>query len=114
MLKAFVLPIAMLGAACSPPASEPAAKSEMESMEMSAPAAAGPIRAVGIVTAIDAAASTISLDHEPIAAISWPAMSMQFQAENAAILQGIAVGDRVSFELKSATETQIVTMVEKQ
>ena len=41
-------------------------------------------------------------------------MSMQFQVENAAILQGVAVGDRVSFELKSATETQIVTMVEKQ
>jgi len=39
---------------------------------------------------------------------------MQFTAENPAILQGIAVGDTVSFELKSATETSVVTSVQKQ
>jgi Cu(I)/Ag(I) efflux system periplasmic protein CusF len=66
------------------------------------------------VTQVDAAAGTITINHEPIAAISWPTMTMQFTAENPAILQGIAVGDRVSFEIKSATETSIVTAVQKQ
>lgn len=112
MLKVPMLPIVLLAVACSPPASEPAAKSEP--MPMSEAAVAGPIAGVGTVTAIDAAAGTINLDHEPIAAISWPAMSMQFTAEDPTILQGIAVGDRVSFELKSATESSVVTRVQKQ
>lgn len=100
--------------ACSQETTAPA-KEDMGSMETSAPAAtAGPIRSTGMVTAVDAAAGTISLDHEAIAAINWPAMSMQFTAENPAILQGIAVGDHVTFELKSASESTVVTMVQRQ
>jgi Cu(I)/Ag(I) efflux system periplasmic protein CusF len=116
MLKALVIPIALALAACSPPASQEAAKSdaEMNTPEPAAPAAAGPLAATGMVTAVDAAAGTISINHEPIAAISWPSMTMQFTAENPAILQGIAVGDRVSFEIKSASETSIITTVQKQ
>ncbi len=116
MFKAFIVPIMLLTAACSPPAAQDAAKTdgEMSMAESAAPAQAGPIAGVGAVTAVDAAAGTISLDHGAIAAISWPAMSMQFTAENPAILQGIAVGDRVSFELKSGTETSVITMVQKQ
>ena len=47
-------------------------------------------------------------------AVSWPAMTMQFNAERPAILQGIAVGDTVSFTLKSATEMSVVTSIQKQ
>ena len=116
MLKALIVPIVLLAAACSPPAAQDAAKSDagMDMAESAAPAAAGPIAGVGTVTAVDAAAGTVSLDHEPIAAISWPAMSMQFRVEDPAALQGIAVGDRVSFELKSATESSVVTEISKQ
>lgn len=115
MLRSLIIPIALLAAACSPPAQREAAKGEAGmNIETTMPAPAGPITGVGTVTAVDAAAGTVSLDHGPIAAISWPAMSMQFTAENPAILQGIAVGDRVSFEIKSATETSVVTSVQKQ
>jgi Cu(I)/Ag(I) efflux system protein CusF len=117
-MKTLLLPVALLAAACSPPASEPAAKTDMESASEpaapAAPAAAGQITSVGTVIAVDAAAGTVSLDHEAIAAIRWPAMSMQFTAENPAILQGIAVGDRVAFELKSASETQTLIAIQKQ
>lgn len=106
--------LAATAAACSQETTAPA-KEDMGSMEMSEPAAvAGPIRSTGTVTAVDATAGTISLDHEAIQAINWPAMTMQFTAEDPAILQGIAVGDHVTFELKSATETGVVTMVDKQ
>ncbi len=116
MLKALIVPIVLLAASCSPPATQDAAKTEgeMNMAETAAPAPAGAIVGVGTVAAIDDAAGTISLDHGPIAAIGWPAMSMQFTAENPAMLQGIAVGDRVSFELKSASESSVVTMVQKQ
>lgn len=114
MLKALIIPIVLLAAACSPPAAQDAAKTGSDMAESAAPTPAGPISGMGTVTAIDAAAGTISLDHEPIAAISWPAMSMQFTAEDPAELQGIAVGDRVSFELKSATVTSVITEISKQ
>lgn len=116
MHRALIVPIMLLAAACSPPAAQDAAKTDtnMDMAQSAAPAPAGPISGVGTVTAVDAAAGTVSLDHEPIAVISWPAMSMQFRTEDPATLQGIAVGDRVSFELKSATETSVITEIAKQ
>ena len=114
MLKWLIAPIAVLAAACSPPATQEAKTDDMNMTEPAAPAATGPITSTGTVTQVDAAAGTITINHGPIAAISWPAMAMQFTAENPAILQGIAVGDSVSFELKSATETSVVTSVQKQ
>lgn len=110
----LIVPIALLGAACSPPASQEAKTDDMNMAEPAAPAAAGPITSTGTVTQVDAAAGTITINHGAIEAVSWPAMTMQFTAENPAILQGIAVGDSVSFELKSATETSVVTSVQKQ
>lgn len=116
MLKALIAPIVLLASACSPPAAQDPAKTDagMNMTESAAPAVAGPISGVGTVTAVDATAGTVSLDHEAIAAISWPAMSMQFRVEDPASLQAIAVGDRVSFELKSATETQVITAISEQ
>lgn len=115
MLRPLIATIALLAAACSPPATQEPAKSDAGmTMETPAPAVAGPITGTGTVTQVDAAAGTITLNHGAIPAVSWPAMTMQFTAENPAILQGIAVGDTVSFELKSATETSIVTSVQKQ
>ena len=115
MHKTLIVPIALLAAACSPPAAEDASKSgDAMNMEASTPDVAGPITSTGTVTQVDAAAGTITINHGPIDAISWPAMTMQFTAENPAILQGIAVGDQVSFELKSANETSMVTVVQKQ
>ena len=115
MLRALIVPILAI-AACSPPASQEPAKSDAGmNVETTAPAtAAGPITSTGTVTQVDAAAGTITINHEPIAAVSWPAMTMQFTAEDPAMLQGIAVGDRVAFEIKSATETSTVTSVQKQ
>jgi Cu/Ag efflux protein CusF len=113
MLKFLLLPCAFLAVACSQPAQP--AKSDMGDMKESARAAAtGPIRSTATVTAVNPAAGKITLRHEPIPAIQWSAMTMEFHAENPTILQGIAVGDHVAFELKSAAEPNTVTMVQKQ
>jgi len=117
--------LALVVAACSPPAATtataaattaaPAADAKMGDMPMTGTAqASGPIRSTGVVTQVDANAGTVTFNHEAIPAVNWPAMTMQFHAENPSILHGVAVGDHVTFELKSATETGIVTMVQKQ
>lgn len=118
MLKSLIVGALVLVSACSQPTAAPSAQSGTSEMPMTgAPATAvatGPITGTGVVTQVDAAAGTVTFNHQAIAAINWPAMTMQFHAESAAMLQGIAVGDHVTFQLKSATEPQVVTMVQKQ
>jgi Cu/Ag efflux protein CusF len=62
-----------------------------------APAAAEH-RAVGTVESVDPAALTISLQHGPVATLKWPAMTMEFNVANAALLAGLKPGHSVSFE----------------
>ena len=40
---------------------------------------------------------TVTLSHEPVPAIGWPAMTMTFQLADPALAKGLKVGDRVAF-----------------
>jgi RND family efflux transporter MFP subunit len=62
-----------------------------------APAAIGH-RGQGSVDAVDAKAGTISLNHEAIASLKWPAMTMEFKAANPSLLQNLQPGTSVVFE----------------
>lgn len=112
-------------AACSPsaptpaaeaPAAEPAAAPPaMADMPMpAATAAAGPITSSGKITAIDAAAGTVTLDHQAIPEVKWEAMSMAFTTTDPAMLKDLKVGDAVSFDLKSAAEPTKISRIAKQ
>lgn len=52
----------------------------------------------GVISAIDAEGGKITIEHEPIASLEWPAMTMGFAASPALIDQA-KVGDRVEFDL---------------
>lgn len=52
----------------------------------------------GVITAVDPAAGTITINHEAIRSIGWPAMTMTFKA-SPAVLREAAVGDRIQFDL---------------
>jgi len=66
----------------------------------------------GTVKAIDKTAGTITLDHGPIAEANWPAMTMAFKA-SPALLDSVAVGDRVAFDLKLEGGSGEVTAINK-
>ena len=55
-------------------------------------------RTSGRVEAIDAQGGTLSLAHDPIPSLKWPAMTMEFKAANPALLQGLKPGQAVHFE----------------
>jgi Cu(I)/Ag(I) efflux system periplasmic protein CusF len=110
-------------AACSPKAEEPKAEPSTSMGDMKMDGAAkpdatavptGPITSTGKITAIDAAAGTVTLDHQPIPSVGWDAMTMAFTAADPAMLKDLKVGDAVSFELKSAMEKTVVTKIQKQ
>ena len=68
---------------------------------------------VGTITAIDAATGQITLDHGPVAELKWPAMTMTF-AGNAAMAQGLAVGDKVAFSFQWDGQAGRLTSIRKE
>jgi Cu(I)/Ag(I) efflux system membrane fusion protein len=54
----------------------------------------------GKVKEIDAQAGRVELEHEPIPAMQWPAMSMGFMVEDKAQLSTLKKGDVVEFEVR--------------
>jgi Cu(I)/Ag(I) efflux system protein CusF len=80
------------------PASEMPMASDMSGMPMVGGQAAMMGAGSGVITAVDAAAGTVTIDHGAIPAVEWPAMAMTFTAP-AAVLADASVGDRVAFDV---------------
>jgi Cu(I)/Ag(I) efflux system membrane fusion protein len=55
-------------------------------------------QASGTVVGVDLKDGTVSLNHGPIASLNWPAMTMEFKTANAALLQNLKPGAKVSVE----------------
>ena len=105
----IALPVGLSGCDQAPNPAAPAAA--MSNMAMPEGTRMG--KGVGIITAIDAAAGKITLDHEAIPAVGWPAMKMGFSAKPER-LKGIAVGDKVNFDMTVTGSTGEVTAIRKQ
>ena len=58
------------------------------------------ITATGTVKSVDAAKGKLVIDHEPIPALNWPRMTMDFQLAEKAMASQIKAGDQVQFEIK--------------
>jgi Cu(I)/Ag(I) efflux system membrane fusion protein len=54
----------------------------------------------GAVVEIDVAGNRILLDHEPIPALKWPRMEMEFGVEPGVLPKNLKPGDRVKFDMK--------------
>jgi Cu(I)/Ag(I) efflux system protein CusF len=54
---------------------------------------------LGVVRAVNTQQGTVTVAHEPIPALGWPAMTMAFTARSADLLNGVSVGQRVHFVL---------------
>ena len=70
-------------------------------------------KGTGTVTAIDKVAGKITLNHGPIPAVGWPAMTMAFSAKPE-ILDSVAVGDKVAFDVAIKGNAGEVTVIAKQ
>ena len=65
----------------------------------------------GVVEAIDTAKGTITIKHQAIASIHWPAMTMTFKADPPNLLKDVKVGEKVNFTLHPAGANSTVTAV---
>lgn len=69
-------------------------------------------KGTGTISAVDATAGKITIDHGAIPAIGWPAMTMGFSAQPE-LLAGIAAGDKVEFEVSVLPAGGEVTAIQK-
>ncbi|MDI7776535.1 copper-binding protein [Asticcacaulis sp. EMRT-3] len=57
-------------------------------------------KGVGTITAIDIKAGKLTIQHGPIPAVGWPAMTMAFKATPATLLKMVKVGQKIAFDVK--------------
>lgn len=66
----------------------------------------------GVVVAVDAAKSRVKINHEKIEGFM-DAMTMWFDVKDAAMLNGIAVDDKVEFTITEEQSADVVTALRK-
>lgn len=58
--------------------------------------------------------NSLNLSHEPIAALQWPAMIMDFSVAPEVSLQAFKVGDKVEFDLQKKADEYVITALRHQ
>ncbi|MBB3588487.1 copper-binding protein [Sphingomonas sp. BK481] len=107
-MKNTLLALAILAGLTTTTASAQAGAS-MQGMPMKGAVKVG--RGSGIVTAIDPKAAKVTIQHGPIAALGWPAMTMAFTAIPPALLKTVKVGQRVDFAMRMRGSVAEVTAI---
>ena len=62
----------------------------------------------GTVKRIDEKSSKINMAHGPIPSLKWPAMTMDFQVKDPAVLKGVTPGQSVEFDIAQTGPSQFV------
>jgi len=71
------------------------------------------VSATGVVVQVKADQGKVKINHDPIAALGWPKMTMTFRVKDKVVLEGIAAGDKVRFELEKDATGLVITRMEK-
>jgi Cu/Ag efflux protein CusF len=85
-----------------------------KSMEMGKKPVAGTQAAhtaTGVVKKIDPKSGAVTLAHDPVKSLDWPAMTMRFQVKNKSLLDKLAVDKKVEFEFVQQGKDYVITMV---
>jgi Cu/Ag efflux protein CusF len=83
-----------------------------EKMPLENPATAHKISGTGTVVSANAAKGSIILKHEPIPALGWPKMTMQFKARNKTQLEKLKKGDQVEFQLEKSGQEYAISDIQ--
>jgi Cu(I)/Ag(I) efflux system protein CusF len=101
--------------ACGGGANQPSVASTTPAASPSGPDAAVATRtypAVGVVKAINPKTPSIEILHEDVEGLM-PGMQMEFDVTDPALLNGLAVNDRIDFTIEDKTGIMRVTAIKK-
>ena len=71
----------------------------------------GQSHGVGVVRSVDAKAGTVTIAHEPIPALNWPAMTMSFKVTQPEMLEHVSAGKKVEFMLQGKDMSAVITSI---
>lgn len=74
--------------------------------------AAPAAEAEGIIKQIDAQKGTVKIAHGPVSSLGWPAMTMDFQVENKAMLAPLKPSAQVKFHFEQREGRYVITKIE--
>lgn len=66
----------------------------------------------GVVKKVDPKKGMVTLAHEPVASLNWPAMTMGFQVKDKSLLEKMTVGKNVDVTFVKEGKDYVVTSVE--
>ncbi|HSN20473.1 MAG TPA: copper-binding protein [Usitatibacter sp.] len=106
----------LLGAACAVLLASTAATAAVPDEHSQAPgqsraAASASVSAVGVVRKVDPAQGKVTLQHEPIESLGWPAMTMAFRVRDAKLLEGLEPGRKVRFAFVQEGSSYVITSI---
>lgn len=104
-MKTLLLAIAALGVSATGALAH--GQDHSEHAGHAAPAAAGSVEGTGVVKKIDAKTGSVTIAHDPIKALNWPAMTMPFKVADKVLLAKVKVGAKVRFDLSGQTITAV-------
>jgi Cu(I)/Ag(I) efflux system membrane fusion protein len=65
-------------------------------------------QARGTVRAVDLQGGKVNIEHEPVASLNWPAMTMDFVVADKALLRGLKPGQGIEFEIIQQAPAEFV------
>ena len=83
----------------------------MDAPKKEAPGTQVAHHATGIVKKVDTQAGIVTLAHEPVPSMKWPAMTMGFQVQEKMLLGKLSVGQKVNFDFVQGPKGYVVTAV---
>ena len=84
---------------------------KMDGAKMAEPSAKAAVnRTKGVVKELDAKKGTITLSHDAVPTLKWPAMTMAFQI-TPELAKGIEVGQKVDFEFETKGMAGTITKI---
>lgn len=68
-------------------------------------------KGIGVVKSINAADGTVTLAHDPIKTLNWPAMTMAFKVKDKQLIDNVAPGSKVEFTLVQSGKDYVITSI---
>jgi Cu(I)/Ag(I) efflux system protein CusF len=93
-------------------ATMPAYAMDNMKMSMEKHTATQEISGTGTVVSANPKAGSAILKHEPIPALGWPRMTMQFKVKNKAQLDTLKKGDKVEFQLEQSGQDYMISNIQ--
>ena len=106
-----VLAVAALSIGSVPMAAAQMKHDDMKAMDHAKAEKSQSHKGTGVVTNVDRAGGKVTLKHEAIQSIKWPAMTMAFNVKDKALLDKVQKDQKVEFEFVQQDKRYVITSI---